>query len=99
MEWITMKYNVKKTSDNRWQITGTKGYRIVVDNKYDAIKHCNFLNRETDMVDQFRTQNIEYYTALSKIKMMADQIQQESCELHIIELTIRIREIIRSVLP
>ena len=93
------KFTVKKTSDGRYQITGTKGYRIVVDNKYDAQKHANFLNRQEDMVDQFRTQNIEYYNTLTKIKMLTDQIHRESGELHVIELAIKIRNLIRETLP
>ena len=93
------EFKVKQTSDGRWQITGTKGYRIVVDNKYDAIKHCNFLNRQESMIEQFRKQNLEYYTVLTKIKMLADRIHRESGELNIVECAIKIRELIRGILP
>ena len=94
-----MKFKVKQTNDGRYQITGTKGYRVVLNNRFDAEKHCNYLNRQSDMVEQFRQQNIEYYTTLSQIKMLSDTIHQESGELHVVELTIRIRELIRKVLP
>ena len=94
-----MKFEVKQTSDGKYMITGTKGYTIRVDNRYDAIKHANYLNRQDDMVDQFRRQNIEYYTTLTKIKMLTDQIHRESGEIHVIELAIRIRELIREAIP
>ena len=94
-----MKFKVKQTTDNRWQVTGTKGYRVVLNNKYDALKHCNYLNRQHDMVEQFRKQNLDYYTTLSKIKMVTEQIHRESGELHIVELSIKIKELIRGTLP
>ena len=94
-----MKFEVKQTSDGRWQITGTKGYRVVVNNRYDALKHCNYLNRQEDMVEQFRQQNIEYYTTLSQIKMLSEQIHRESGELHIVECAIKIKELIRKAIP
>ena len=70
-----------------------------MDNRFDAEKHCNYLNRQVKLTDKFRQQNIEYYTILSKIKMLTDQIHRESGELHVIELAIRIRELIRETLP
>ena len=94
-----MKFEVKQTNDGRWQITGLKGYRIVVNNRFDAEKHCNYLNRQEDMVEQFREQNIEYYNTLTKIKMLSEQIQTESGEIHILELAIRIKKLIREALP
>lgn len=94
-----MKFEVKQTSDNRWQVTGTRGYRVVLDNRFDAEKHCNYLNRQEDMLTQFREQNITYYTCLSKAKMLSEQIHRESGELHIVECAIKIKELIRRVFP
>ena len=94
-----MKFEVKQTSDNRWQVTGTRGYRVVLDNRFDAEKHCNYLNRQEDMLTQFREQNITYYTCLSKAKMLSEQIQTESGEIHILELAIRIKKLINEALP
>jgi len=94
-----MKFEVKQTSDNRWQVTGTRGYRVVLDNRFDAEKHCNYLNRQEDMLTQFREQNIEYYTSLSKVKMLAEQIQSESGELHVLQLAIQIKNLIQETLP
>ena len=93
------KFEVKQTSDNRWQVTGTRGYRVVLDNRFDAEKHCNYLNRQEDMLTQFREQNITYYTCLSKVKMLSEQIQSESSEIHILELAIRIKKMIGETLP
>ena len=93
------EFEVKETSNGRYMITGTRGYRVVLDNKYDAVKHCNYLNRQHDMMEQFREQNILYYTCLSKVKMLSEQIQTESGEIHILELAIRIKKLIREALP
>ena len=92
-------FKVKQTHDGRYQITGTKGYRVVLNNRFDAEKHCNYLNRQHDMVEQFRKQNLDYYTTLSKIKMLSEQIQTESGEIHILELAIRIKKLIRDAIP
>ena len=92
-----MKFEVKETS-KRYQVTGTKGYRIVFDNKQDAVKHCNYLNRQEEMMDQFREQNIKYYTTLSKIKLLTEQIHRETGELNILEVAIKIKELIRDVM-
>lgn len=94
-----MKFKIKQTHDKRWQITGTKGYRIVFDNKYDCIKHCNYLNKQESDLAVFRQQNIEYYTVLTKIKMLSEQIQSESGEIHILELAIRIKNLIKDAIP
>jgi len=92
-------FKVKQTNDGRWQITGTKGYRIVLNNRFDAEKHCNYLNKTQHDIEVFRQQNIEYYTTLTKIKMLSEQIQSESGEIHVLELAIRIRKLIRKAIP
>lgn len=96
---ITIKFKVKETNTGKYQIIGTKGYRIVVDNKYDALKHCDYLNHREDEIELFRQENIEYYTVLTKIKMLAEQIQHESGEIHILELAIRIKNLIKDAIP
>ena len=93
------KFKVKTTNNGKFIITGTKGYRLILDNKYDAVKHANYLNRQRDMTEQFRQQNIDYYTCLSKVKMLSEQIQTESGEIHVLELAIRIKKLIRETLP
>lgn len=93
------KYGVKELQNGNYMITGTKSYRIIVNNRYDAVKHAEQLNHLEQDINIFRDQNIQYYTTLTKIKMLSEQIQTESGEIHVIELTIRIRELIRKVLP
>ena len=93
------KFKVKTTNNGKFIITGTKGYRLILDNKYDAVKHCNYLNRQHDMMEQFREQNIQYYTCLSKVKILSEQIQTESGELHVLQLAIQIKKLIRETLP
>ena len=94
-----MKFEVKQTHDGRYQITGTKGYRVVLNNRFDALKHCNYLNKTNHDMETFRQQNIQYYTTLTKIKMLSEQIQPESGEIHVLELAIRIKKLIRDALP
>ena len=93
------KYGVKELQNGNYMVTGTKGYRIIVNNRYDAVKHSEQLNRMGQDINIFRDQNIEYYTALSKVKMIAEQIQTESGELHVLQLAIQIKNLIQETLP
>ena len=82
-----MMFEVKKTSDGRYRVTGVKGYTLILDNKYDALKHAEYLNH----LYRLGEQNQEYYNTLTRIKMLTEQIQRETSELHITELAIRIK--------
>ena len=86
-------FEVKKTSDGRYRITGVKGYTLIVDNKYDAMKHADYLNHLYHMSEQ----NKEYYNRLNRIQMLTEQIQRETSELHITELAIRIKKEIQGI--
>ena len=83
-----MKFEVKKTSDGRYRIHGVKDYTLIVDNKYDALKHAEYLNHLYKLCEQ----NKEYYNRLNRIQMLTEQIQRETSELHITELAIRIKK-------
>lgn len=91
------KFRVKETN-GKYQILGVNGYTLILNNKFDAEKHCNYLNRRENLVCKFREQNIDYYNTLTQIKMITEQIHRESSELHIVELSIRIKELVRKVL-
>ena len=91
---ITIKFKVKETNTGKYQIIGTKGYRIVLNNKYDAEKHCDYLNKTQKDMEHFRQQNIEYHTTLTKVKMLAEQIQTEAGEIHVLELAIKIKKLV-----
>ena len=80
-------FEVKKTSDGRYRIHGVKGYTLILDNKYDAMKHAEYLNHLYHMSEQ----NKEYYNKLNRIQMLTEQIQRETSELHITEIAIRIK--------
>ena len=80
-------FEVKKTSDGRYRIHGVKGYTLIVDNKYDAMKHAEYLNHLYKLSEQ----NKEYYNRLNRIQMLTEQIQRETSELHITEIAIRIK--------
>ena len=75
-------FEVKKTSDGRYRVTGVKGYTLIVDNKYDAMKHAEYLNHLYKLSEQ----NKDYYTRLNRIQRLTEQIQRETSELHITEL-------------
>jgi CRISPR/Cas system-associated protein Cas10 (large subunit of type III CRISPR-Cas system) len=92
------KFKVKETNEGKYQILGVNGYTLILNNKFDCEKHCNYLNRRENLVCKFREQNIDYYNTLSQIKMITEQIHRESSELHIVELSIRIKELVRKVL-
>lgn len=82
-----MMFEVKKTSDGRYRVTGVKGYALILDNKYDALKHAEYLNHLYKLSEQ----NKDYYTRLNRILMLTEQIQRETSELHITEIAIRIK--------
>ena len=77
-----MMFDVTTTSDGRYRVTGVKGYALILDNKYDALKHAEYLNHLYKLSEQ----NREYYTRLQKILMLTEQIQRETSELHITEI-------------
>ena len=82
-----MMFDVTTTSDGRYRVTGVKGYTLILDNKYDALKHAEYLNHLTKLTEQ----NKDYYNTLTRIKMLSEQIQRETSELHITEIAIRIK--------
>ena len=80
-------FEVKETSDGRYRVTGVKDYTLILDNKYDALKHAEYLNH----LYRLGEQNKDYYTTLTRIRLLTEQIQRETSELHITELAIRIK--------
>lgn len=93
-----VKFNVKETSSGKYQITGTTGYTLMLDNRHDAEKHCSYLNKKEEFLDKYIEQNAEYYTVLTKVKMLVEQVQGETGELHVLELVIRIKKLIQEVI-
>ena len=87
-----MMFDVTTTSDGRYRVTGVKGYALILDNKYDALKHAEYLNHLYKLSEQ----NKDYYTRLQKILMLTEQIQRETSELHITEIAIRIKNEVKT---
>lgn len=85
-------FEVKKTSDGRYRIHGVKDYTLILDNKYDALKHAEYLNH----LYRLGEQNKDYYNTLTRIKMLSEQIQRETSELHITEIAIRIKNEVKT---
>lgn len=88
------RFSVVRTSDGRFRVEGVTGYRLVLDNRFDAERHCMFLNHRELLVEQ----NVRYYTVLRKISLLAEQIKMGSGEVHIFELAIRIQKLLQEVL-
>ena len=84
--------------NNKHRVTGFDGFSISVDNRMDAVKLCEYLNGMERLLDEHRGKRVEYYTALTKIKMIVEQIHSGSGELHIIELAIKIKALLKEVL-
>lgn len=40
-----MKFKVVESDSGNYRITGTSCYKLIINNKYDAKKHCEFLNK------------------------------------------------------
>ena len=93
------RFDVKETDTGKYRITGTKGYTLILDNLHDAEKHCLYLNGKEKLLDKYIRQNAEYYTVLSKIGMVNNQIKTETGELHILEASIKIKNLLKEVLP
>ena len=89
---IKTMFNVTRTSDGRYRIHGVKDYTLILDNKYDAEHHAEYLNH----LYQLSEQNKDYYNTLTRIKMLTEQIQRETSELHITELAIRIKNEVKT---
>lgn len=94
-----MKYfKVTKTDTGNYRITGVSGYKLVLSNRFDAERHCNYLNRREEYCRKLKKQNIEYNVKLTMIKQLIEQLQRECGEIHILDLAIRIKRVIREVL-
>ena len=87
-----MMFEVKETSDGRYRVTGVKGYTLILDNKYDAMKHAEYLNHLCKLAGQ----NKDYYNTLTRIRLLTEQIQRETSELHITELAIKIKNEVKA---
>ena len=71
-----MKFEVKKTSDGRYRVTGVKGYTLIWDNKYDALKHAEY--GKTTMIPL--TEKHEYITYMEiydKIEEMKTRVKDK----------------------
>ena len=92
-----MKFEVKERN-GKYSVSGFDGFSIRCDNRFDAVQLCSYLNGQDQLITDYRKQNVEYYTVLSKIKFIVEDIHQSSGELHILEKAIRIKELLKEVL-
>ena len=95
------RYTVKN-EDKNYRIQDSQGemnYKLIFNNRHDAVMHCQYLNQQYNIITLLKQENKEYKSNLLKIKEIIEQIHRESGELHIVELSIKIKELIRRVLP
>lgn len=84
--------------NGKYSVTGFDGFSIRCDNRFDAEKLSSYLNGQDRLLTNYREQNIQYYTVLSKIGFIVDDIHQCTGELHILEKAIKIRDLLKEVL-
>lgn len=92
-----MKFEVKERN-GKYSVTGFDGFSIRCDNRFDAVQLCSYLNGQDQLITDYRKQNVEYYTVLTKIRFVVEDIHQGTGELHILEKAIRIKELLKEVL-
>lgn len=95
-----MKYfKVTKTDTGNYRITGVSGYQLILSNRFDAERHCNYLNRREEYCRKLKKQNIGYNVRLKQIWDLVEQLQMEcGYELRVLDLAIRIKRLIRELL-
>ena len=84
--------------NGKYSVTGFDGFSIKVDNRFDAVQLCGYLNGQDKLISDYRNRYIEYYTALKSIQFVVDSIHRETGELHIVEKCIRIKELLKEVI-
>ena len=94
---MSEKFTVVK-KENGFQIRGVDGYQLLMSNRFDAEKHCEYLNQQEDIKNELLEDTIKYYTCLKKIKFLVDVIHQECGELNVLEKCIQIKNLLKEVL-
>ena len=84
--------------NGKYSVVGFDGFSIRCDNRFDADQLCGYLNGQDKLVVEYRERWTQYYTVLTKIKFIVDDIHQSTGELHILEKAIKIRDLLKEVL-
>ena len=84
--------------NGKYSVTGFDGFSIKVDNRFDAVQLCGYLNGQDQLVNDYRERWISYYTVLTKIRFIVDDIHKSSGEIHILEKAIKIKNLLKGVL-
>lgn len=93
-----MKFKVVESDSGNYRITGVIGYQLILSNRFDAERHCNYLNRREEYCRKLKKQNIGYNVRLKQIWDLVEQLQMECGELRVLDLAIRIKRLIRELL-
>ena len=84
--------------NGKYTVTGFDGFSIRCDNRFDADQLAAYLNGQDQLVNDYRERWISYYTVLTKIRFVVDDIHKSSGEIHILEKAIKIKNLLKEVL-
>lgn len=94
-----MKFKVVESDSGNYRITGVRGYQLMLSNRFDAERHCNYLNRREEYCRKLKKQNIGCNVRLEQIWDLVEQLQMEcGYELRVLDLAIRIKRLVRELL-
>lgn len=89
---------IKSDHGKKFTVTGFNGFKVSLNNKHDAYCLCGYLNRNDELMQQEISKNVEYYNVLTEIKRLVEKIQYGTGEIHILELAIKIKNLLKEVL-
>ena len=84
--------------NGKYSVVGFDGFSIRCDNRFDADQLAAYLNGQDQLVNDYRERWISYYTVLTKIRFVVEDIHQCTGELHILEKAIKIKNLLKEVL-
>lgn len=93
---MTKPHKTQKTPNNQYLITGLPQHTLILNNKKDADKHTEYLNKKQEQHEKHIQNTIKYTNNIHKIKQLTRRIQNTTNNPHVHELTIQIQNIIRS---
>ena len=95
MRWVVnQKGNIFFIRDTYGQIK----HKITFNNKYDAEKHCEYLNKTNNQLELATKEKMDYIKCLKSIDMICQDIQKQSFKVGVIQCAVRIKQMIRMVM-
>lgn len=89
-------YNIRRTHNGRYQITGLRKHTLILDNKHDAWKHAEYLNNKQEELDRYIKYHIDSTNKEYKIHELTRRIKQTTNNPHVLELTMTLQDILEN---